>query len=236
MEQGDTAAPSPKSKENNPLESFRFAHKGKATTAIDNQHGVTHETSSPVRQSQASGSSHSKQVLSHAIKSLIPHSTRSASGNKSKNHPRSPLPQTFQAKATGTTSNLASMSDDQVMEAHVFHSRQAIAYLDELVRRKNPTPPAWIPPNDWKVSNAPEGPPATDAEQPRLRDVGSLASVDEEAPLTEPSQGSRKDSAFTQGVRRSIASAAEGSSSKDKRGLRSTRLVAYQVMSDCQRC
>lgn len=234
MEQGDAATPSPKSKENNPLESSRFAHKGKATTAIDNQHGVTHETSSPVRQSQASGSTH--KVLSHAIKSLIPHSTRSASGHKSKNHPRSPLPQTFQAKTTGTVPALASLSDDQLMEAHVFHSRQAIAYLNELVRRKNPTPPAWIPPNNWKVSNAPEGPPAADAEQPRLRDVGSLASVDEEAPLTEPSHESRKDSAFTQGVRRSIASPGEGSSSENKRGLRSTRLAASQVISDCRRC
>ena len=235
MEQGDSATPSPKSKENNPLESSRFAHKGKATTAIDNQHGVTHETSSPVRQPQASGSSHSKQALSHAIKSLIPHSTRSASSNKSKNHPRSPLPQTFQAQATGTTPTLTSMSDDQLMKAHVFHSRQAIAYLDELVRRKDPAPPAWIPPNDWKVSNAPEGPPATDAEQPRLRDVGSLASVDEEPPLTEPSEETRKDSAFTQGVRGSIASAGEGPSSKVGRGLRPTRSVAAQAISDCRR-
>lgn len=233
MEPGDTATPSPKSKENNPLEPSRFAHKAKATTAIDNEHGVTHEASSPVRQSQASGSSHGKHVLSHAIKSLIPHSSRSASGNKSKKNPRSPLPQTFQAKITGTTPAVASMSDDQLMEAHVFHSRQAIAYLDELVRRRKPAPPAWKPPNDWNVSNALEGPPATDAEQPRLRDVGSLASVDEEPTLTNSPQEIRKDSAFTQSVRRSIASAGEGPSFEVGRGLRPARLAAARVTAYC---
>jgi hypothetical protein len=235
MEHEEAATPSPKSKENNPLESSRFAHKGRATTALDHQHGVTHETSSHVRQSEGSGSSHSKQVLSHAIKSLIPHSTRSTSGNKSKKHPRSPLPHTFQAQPTATMPALVSMSDDQLMEAHVFHSRQATAYLDELVRRRNSPPPAWIPPNDWMVSNAPVEPPSKDAEQPRLRDVGSLASVGEEPPLTEPSQETRKDSAFTQGFRKSIASAGEGPSFKARRGLQKTRSVAIQIISDCRR-
>jgi len=232
MEQGDTSTPSPKSKENNPLESTRFINKGKATTALDHQHGGTSETSSPVRQPEASGSSHGKQVLSHAIKSLLPHSTRSTLGNKSKNYPRSPLPPTFRAQSTGTTPALASMSEDRLMEAHVFHSRQAIVYLDELVRRRNPAPPAWIPPNDWIVSNTPEDPPSTstDAEQPQLRDVGSLASVDEEPPSTEPSQETRKDSAFTQGMRKSIASAgSRGSAFKVGRGTRQTRLVRTQA-------
>jgi len=236
MEPGDTATPSPKSKENNPLESSRFAHKGKATTALNQQHGVTHETSSPIRQREASGSSHGKQALSNAIKSLLPHSTRSASGDKSKNHPRSPLPHAFRAQATGTTPTLESMSNDQLMDAHVLHSRQATAYLDELVRRRHPAPPAWIPPNDWKVSNAPGGPPSTDAEQPRLRDVGSLASVDEEPPSTEPSQETRKDSALTQGVRGSIASTDKGPSSKVGRGSRLTRLVATQTIAGSRRC
>jgi hypothetical protein len=231
MEQGDTSTPSPKSKENNPLESTRLINKGKATTALDHQHGATSETSSPVRQPEASGSSHGKQVLSHAIKSLVPHSTRSTLGNKSKNHPRSPLPPTFRAQSTGTTPALA-MSVDRLMEAHVFHSRQAIVYLDELVRRRNPAPPAWTPPNDWIVSNTPEGAPSTstDAEQPRLRDVGSLASVDEEPLSTESSQETRKDSAFTQGMRESIASAgSRGSAFKLGRGTRQTRLVKFQA-------
>jgi hypothetical protein len=80
MEQENPATPSPRSKENNPLESSKFTSKGKATTAIDHRHGVTHETSSPIRQSRASASSQGKQIFGHSIKSLLPHSTRSTLG------------------------------------------------------------------------------------------------------------------------------------------------------------
>jgi hypothetical protein len=223
MEQENSATPSPKSKENNPLGSSRYIYKGKATTALDQRHGVTHDTSSPVRQSGAAGSSNGKQSFSHAIRSLLPHSTRSTLGKKSKSQQRSPLPSAFQARPTGTA--LTSMSDDQLKEAHVFHSRRATASLEELVRRSNSTPPAWTPPNDWIVSNNPEEPPSSDVEQPRLRDVGSLASVSEESPLAEPPQGTRKDSALTQGVRKSIASSGEGTSPKIVRAQHPARLV-----------
>jgi hypothetical protein len=232
MEQENPATPSPRSKENNPLESSKFTSKGKATTAIDHRHGVTHETSSPIRQSRASASSQGKQIFGHSIKSLLPHSTRSTLGKKSKDHPRSPLPLAFQGQPTSTMSALMSLSEDQLAKAHVFHSRQAIAHLEELVRRKNAAPPAWIPPNDWIVSKQPEEPLSTAAEQPRLRDVGSLASVDEESPLAEPSQETRKDSALTQGVRRSVASAGKGQSLKVEQGGHSTRSVITQITLD----
>jgi hypothetical protein len=225
MEQENSATPSPKSKENNPLDSSRYISKGKATTALDHRHGVTHDTSSPVRQSGAAGSSNGKQSFSHAIRSLLPHSTRSALGKKSKSQQRSPLPSAFQAQPTGTAFALTSMSDDQLKEAHVFHSRRATASLEELVRRSNSTPPAWTPPNDWIVSNNSEEPPSTDAEQPRLRDVGSLASVVEEFPLAETPQETRKDSALTHGVRKSIASSGEGTSPTKVRAQHLAKLV-----------
>jgi hypothetical protein len=232
MEQETSATPSPRSKENNPLESSKFTSKGKATTAIDHRHGVTHETSSPVRQSRASASSHGKQIFGHSIKSLLPHSTRSTLGKKSKDDLRSPLPLAFQGQPTSTTSTLASLSEDQLGKAHVFHSRQAMAHLEELVRRKNSAPPPWIPPNDWIVSKKPEEPPSTAAEQPRLRGVGSLASVDEEIPLVDFPHESRKDSAFTQGVRRSVASAGRGQYSKVEHSGHPTRSVIIQITLD----
>jgi hypothetical protein len=228
MEQENSATPSPKSKENNPLDSPRYIYKGKATTALDQRHGVTHDTSSPVRQSEAAGMSHGKQSFSHAIRSLLPHSTRSTLGKKSKSQQRSLLPSTFQAQPTGTASALTSMSDDQLKEAHVFHFRRATASLEELVRRSNSAPPAWIPPSDWIVSNNSEEPPSTDVEQPRLRDVGSLASVVEEPPLAEPPQETRKDSALTQGVRKSTASTGEGISPKIVRAQHPARSVTTE--------
>ncbi|KAH0368688.1 hypothetical protein KCU65_g3894, partial [Aureobasidium melanogenum] len=215
MEQDDTATPSPKNQKSNPLES-RFASRSKATS------GVVHETASHHRQCEASGSSSGSHSISHAIKSLLPHSTLPALGKKSKNNPRSPLPPTFQGQTTITTPDLASMSEDELMEAHVFHSRQAHAHLEELVRRRHPSPPpppAWVPPKDWQVSHAPEDPTlATNAEQPRLQDVGSLASVDEESPLAGPFDQTRKDSALTQGMRSSIASTGGRRTSKVVRG------------------
>ncbi|KAG9679316.1 hypothetical protein KCU99_g3115, partial [Aureobasidium melanogenum] len=216
MEQDDTATPSPKNKENNPLES-RLTSRSKATS------GVVHETASLHRRSEASGSSSGKNTISHAIKSLLPHTTAPALAKKSKDNPRSPLPPTFQGQAPSTTPALVSMSEDQLMEAHVVHSRQAHAYLEELVKRRHPPPPGWDPPKDWQVSQASEhSTPAIDAEQPRLRDVGSLASVDEELPLAGPSDQTRKDSALTQGVRSSAASAGGRLSSKVVRGTQTT--------------
>ncbi|KAH0160041.1 hypothetical protein KCU67_g6882, partial [Aureobasidium melanogenum] len=168
---------------------------------------------------EASGSSSGKNTISHAIKSLLPHTTVPALAKKSKDNPRSPLPPTFQGQAPSTTPALASMSEDQLMEAHVFHSRQAHAYLEELVKRRHPPPPGWDPPKNWQISQASEhSTPAIDAEQPRLRDVGSLASVDEESPLAGPSDQTRKDSALTRGVRSSAASAGGRLSSKVVRG------------------
>ncbi|KAG9685272.1 hypothetical protein KCU95_g12471, partial [Aureobasidium melanogenum] len=221
MEQDDTATPSPKNKGSNPLES-RFASRSKATS------GVVHETASPHRQPEASGSSSGKNPISHAIKSLLPHSTLPALGRKSKNNPRSPLPPTFQGQNTTTPPALASMSEDELMEAHLSHSRQAHAHLEELVRRRNPPPPAWVPPKNWQVSQVSEHPTlAMDAEQPpRLRDVGSLASVDEESPLAGPSDQTCKDSALTQGVRSSIASAGGRRSSKVVRDTETTGIFS----------
>jgi hypothetical protein len=232
MKQENSATPSPKSKENNPLDSSRYTYRGNATTALDQQHGVTHDTSSPVRQSEAAGSSNGKQSFSHAIRSLLPHSTRSTLGKKSKSQQRSPLPSAFQAQPNGTTSTFTSMSVDQLKEAHIFHSRRANETLEELLRRSNSTPPAWVPPNDWIVSKKPEGSASTAAEQPRLRDVGSLASVDEESPLADPPQDIMKDSALAQGVRKSIASSGEVPSSKKVRGQHPARLVTTQVTPD----
>ncbi|KAK6007123.1 hypothetical protein QM012_006131 [Aureobasidium pullulans] len=216
MEQDDTSTPSPRNKQNNPLES-RFASRSKATS------GVIHETASHQRQSEASESSSGKNSIGHAIKSLLPHSTHPALGKKPKNNPRSPLPPTFQGQTTKHTPAPASISENELMEAHIFHSRKANAYLEELVRRRQPAPPAWKPPKNWQVSKVSEQPTlALDGELPRLRDVGSLASVDEESPLAEPSRqirkDSRKDSALTQGVRRSIASAGKRPSSTVVRG------------------
>lgn len=226
MEQDDTTNPSPKNRENNPLES-RYASRSKATS------GVVHETASPHRQPEPSGTSSGKQTISHAIKSLLPHSTHSASGKKSKNNPRSPLPPSFQGHTTNTTPALASMSEDELTEAHVYHSRQANTYLEELVRRRHPAPPAWEPPKNWQVSKASEHPPlAMDAEQPRLRDVGSLASVDEGSLLAGPSHQARKDSALTQGAKRSIASAGGRRSSKVVRSTQTAGLVMTQITLD----
>ncbi|KAI4748173.1 hypothetical protein E4T50_01589 [Aureobasidium sp. EXF-12298] len=112
MEQDDTATPSPKNKENNPLES-RLTSRSKATS------GVVHETASLHRRSEASGSPSGKNTISHAIKSLLPHTTVPALGKRSKDNPRSPLPPTFQGQAPSTTPALASMSEDQLMEAHM---------------------------------------------------------------------------------------------------------------------
>ncbi|KAH0137671.1 hypothetical protein KCU67_g15693, partial [Aureobasidium melanogenum] len=83
MEQDDTATPSPKNKENNPLES-RLTSRSKATS------GVVHETASLHRRPEASGSSSGKNTISHAIKSLLPHTTVPALAKKSKDNPRSP--------------------------------------------------------------------------------------------------------------------------------------------------
>ncbi|KAG9683319.1 hypothetical protein KCU95_g11690, partial [Aureobasidium melanogenum] len=212
MGQDDSATPSPKNNKSNPLES-RFASRSKATS------GVVHETASHHRQSEASGSSSGSHSISHAIKSLLPHSTLPALGKKSKNNPRSPLPPTFQRQTIITTPDLTSMSEDELMEAHVFHSRQAHAYLEELVRRRHPPPPGWVPPKNWQVTQAPEDPTlAMNTEQPRLRDVGSLASVEEEPPPVGPSDQTRKDSAFTQGVKSGIASTGGKRTSKVVRG------------------
>ncbi|KAG9625991.1 hypothetical protein KCV04_g11996, partial [Aureobasidium melanogenum] len=216
MEQDDTATPSPKNKQNNPLES-RLTSRSKATS------GVVHETASLHRRSEASGSSSGKNTISHAIKSLLPHTTVPALGKKSKNNPRSPLPPTFQGQASSTTPALASMAEDELTEAHLFHSRQAHAHLEELVRRRHPQPPAWVPPKNWQVFQASKHSTlAKNTEQPRLRDVGSLASVDEESPLAGPSDQVRKDSALTQGVRSSVASAGGRRSSKVVRGTQAT--------------
>lgn len=223
MDQGGSATPSPKNKENNLLKS-RYASRSKATS------GVIHETASPQRQAEASGSSSGKHTISHAIKSLLPHSTLPALGKKSKNNPRSPLPIPFQGQITNTTSTLASMSEEELIEGHVFHSRQAHAYLEELVRRRHTVSPAWEPPKNWQVSKASEQPTLeADTEQPRLRDVGSLASVDEESPLAGSEHQTRKDSALTQGARRSIASAGKRPPSKVVRGTQPVGSATTQI-------
>ncbi|KAG9546928.1 hypothetical protein KCU71_g16669, partial [Aureobasidium melanogenum] len=216
MEQDASATPLPKNKENNPLES-RLTTRSKATS------GVVYETASLHRRSEASESSSGKNTISHATKSLLPHTTVPALGKKSKNNPRSPLPSTFQGQASSTTPALASMSENELMEAHLFHSRQAHAHLEELVRRRHPPPPAWVPPKNWQVSQASEHSTlAKNAEQPRLRDIGSLASVDEESFLAGPSDQARKDSALTQDVRTSVASAGGRRSSKVVRDTKTT--------------
>ncbi|KAG9966975.1 hypothetical protein KCU61_g305, partial [Aureobasidium melanogenum] len=216
MEQDGSATPLAKNKENNPLES-RLTTRSKATS------GVVYETASLHRRSEASESSSGKNTISHATKSLLPHTTVPALGKKSKNNPRSPLPPTFQGQASSTTPALASMSEDELMEAHLFHSRQAHAHLEELVRRRHPPPPAWVSPKNWQVSQASEHSTlAKNAEQPRLRDIGSLASVDEESFLAGPSDQARKDSALTQDVRTSVASAGGRRSSKVVRDTKTT--------------
>lgn len=226
MDQGDPATPSPKNKESNPLES-RFASRSKATS------GFIRETARPQKQGEASGSSSGKHTISHAIKSLLPHSTLPALGKKPKNNPRSPLPIPFQGQTADPAPALTSMSEHELMEGHVFHSRQAHAYLEELVRRRHPAPPAWRPPKNWQVSQASEQPTlSTDADQPRLRDVGSLASIDEESSLAGPSQQIRKDSAFTQGVRRNIASAGRRPTSKIVSTTRTAGLATIHVIQN----
>lgn len=229
MEQDDSATPSPKNNKSNPLES-RFASRSKATS------GVVHETASHHRQSEASGSSSGSHSISHAIKSLLPHSTLPALGKKSKNNPRSPLPPTFQRQTIITTPDLTSMSEDELMEAHIFHSRQAHAYLEELIKRRHPPPPGWVPPKNWQVTQAPEDPTlAMNTEQPRLRDVGSLASVEKEPPPIGPSDQTRKDSAFTQGVRSSIASTGGRRTPRVVQGTQKAGLVIIHVTSDWRR-
>lgn len=125
------------------------------------------------------------------------------------------------------------MSEDELIEGHIFHSRQAHAYLEELVSRRHVVPPAWEPPKNWQVSKASEQPTLrADAEQPRLRDVGSLASVDEESPLAGSEHQNRKDSAFTQGARRSIASAGKRRSSECVRGTQPVGSATTQITLD----
>jgi hypothetical protein len=167
--------------------------------------------------------------------------------------------------------DLQSLTELEIIQAHVHHSRLSSTCLEELVRRRacEQVPPAtgrstgkqvvakpalspdigsgtqlrrgsisdWTPPADWGVPSSALG-SVTQAQLPRLRDPGSLASVDENSPLKAKSEGlaecmssgstasqARKDSAMTQSLRKSVGSSRKtSSSSRVMQGIQTTAL------------
>ncbi|KAI5274501.1 hypothetical protein E4T47_02469 [Aureobasidium subglaciale] len=135
-------------KENKPLDSFRFVlnGKGKAITVT--------ETAAQVTNKQETKAAKPKRALSHTLKRMLSHSSLS----------------------TVITPDIASMPDDKPIEEHAFRAKQAHTYLKEMMRRRASASAPWNTPKSWHSTGRTSGKHLSSTVVPELRDVSLLVS------------------------------------------------------------
>ncbi|KAI5227559.1 hypothetical protein E4T40_02554 [Aureobasidium subglaciale] len=162
-------------KENKPLESFRFVLNGKGKAIIAT------ETAAQVTNKQETKAAKPKLALSHTLKRMLSHSSLS----------------------TVITPDITSMPDDKLVEEHASQAKQAHTYLEEMLRRRACASAPWTAPKRWQSTGRMSGKPLSSTVAPELRDVGLLASNVEGPSLQVAARTVERETASTRNAKRS---------------------------------